>query len=284
MAGLRFGHHGGRQVQPGHQHPPLRQVSGDLPRPTAHIQPLVAVGLAGEPVEQPAVERLAVELVGQRLGVALGQPVILRRDLAVPGGHAAGQHSLAVDRCRWFCSLGLLRAQQMDPAPVVLSGLPLQLVHQGRVGGRHLPQGSLDSLPVGERVQALGAGAELTRGLRTAQQEDRDQRRLGAVETQLLLEPLVILHHPKAGRLDEPDQLPVAQVPQRVDQSRLVISHDRVTAGGLVARREQSVQRQRVRVRYCPLLLQQGSQHPLLDRVQHQLVSHGVSLARVPCT
>ena len=112
-----------------------------------------------------------------------------------------------------------------------------------------------------------------------AQQQHRDQRRLLGAQPQLLLEPLVVLHHPDHGGLDEPDEFAVAEASQPIDDRRLVIGDHRVTAGGLVAGRPEGVEREGVGVGHRPLLLQESSQHPLLDRVQHGEIRHPFSLS-----
>ncbi len=95
----------------------------------------------------------------------------------------------------------------------------------------------------------------------------------------MLLEPLVVLDHPDHRGLDEPDELAVTEASQRVDDRRLVIGDHRVAAGGLVAGGPEGVEREGVRVGHRALLLQESSQHPLLDRIQHREIRHPLSLS-----
>ena len=155
-------------------------MPGDLARPAAHVEALAAGRIGGEAAEQPTVERLGLQLVAERGGVRLSQPVVLGSHGAVPSARPTGQHLLPVDLWSRLRRRGLRLAEQMGPAAVVLTGLTVELADQRWVGHRQLPQGDLDRLAIGERVQPLGSGSQLARSLRATQQQDSDQRRLWA--------------------------------------------------------------------------------------------------------
>ena len=84
----------------------------------------------------------------------------------------------------------------MDPAPVALTGLPFQFADEWRVERRHLPEDLLDAFAIGENQQPLAPRQQLAGGLGAAQQQHSEQRGPLLVQFQLLLEALVVLHHP----------------------------------------------------------------------------------------
>ena len=149
--------HVARQIESGHGDAAIGQESGDLTGPAPHVEALVPGGVSRKSVQEPAVERLVVELVGQGCGVGVGQTVVLGGDLAIPGRRAVRQHLLPVHRWQRVGGLGLFGAEQMDPAPVALTGLPLQLPDEGRLQRGHFTENLLDALPIGEDQQPLAA-------------------------------------------------------------------------------------------------------------------------------
>lgn len=171
-----------------------------MPRARARIDDRPAGRVGDHPVEQPGLEGQPLQLVDEVGGVGGGDGVVRRPHLGVAPVRAAGDDGVPVDRRRWG-GRDLLRdrSEPVDPAPVLLPGLPLQLVHQRLRTLRHPAQARLDLAPVGEGVQPLGAGAQLTRSLRAAQQQHGQQRALVRLEPELLVEDLVVLQGPPAG-------------------------------------------------------------------------------------
>ena len=234
-----------------------------------------------DPVQQPAVEGLAVELVAEPLGVRRRHRVVRRPHLRVAGARSLGQHDLAVDgrRSGGRRRLGLDRPEEVHPTPVLLARPSFQLVHEGGGQPRQPSQHRLHRLTVGERVQPVGAGAQLPRRLRAAQQQHGDQRPLVGLEGESLVEQLVVLQRARAAvGPHDPDQATLLEAAQRLGQQRLVVVDDRVPAAGLVARGLQGVERHRVARRHRPLLLQQAPQHALVDGVEDEVVGHAPTL------
>ena len=147
---------------------------------------------------------------------------------------------------------------------LLLPGSPVQPHHQ--VAGGEPVHSSLELALVPERMQPLGPLAQLPRSLGPAEHQHRQHRHLAARQPQSVVEQVPVLGRPlgpHAAAITQPPQ-PVERVPDR----RLVVVHDRVPVRRLVAGRPQRVQRQRVRVRRRPLLLDQAPQHPHLDGVE----------------
>ncbi len=258
----RLRDHRRRSVQPVHLHVLVGEEGRDLARSAAQVHHR-AVRHTGDAFQQPDVERLLRQLVEQCFGVGAGCSVVGGQHAGVPGRRAIRKHQLAIGgRCAGV-RRGGHRAEQVDPARVA-STLQRELAHQRRVGGRHRRKTRLHLGAVGERVQALGARLQLTRGLRPAQQQDGDHGQLLRRERQFLLEQLVVLHRPRArAGPHQPQQVSVLQRSRGVLDGAFVVVDDRVAAVALVAREAQGVQRKGIAGGHGSLLLQQAAQHPL---------------------
>ena len=279
--------HLGRQVEPGGVGTRVDQVRRDVARPAADLHH--RAGLGGDPVEQPALERQAVQLGDQLLGVLRRDRGVGGADLGVAGLGTVRQHSVAVVGGQG--GLGrrgrvVHRAEQVDPAVVLLARTTRLLGDQGRVGLAHPDQAGLDGLPVGEGVEPLGARLQRTGRLGAAQQQHGEQGAFVVREPEPLSEGLVVLQRaPAALGPDDPHQPAVLEpTGGRLDQL-LVEVGDRLAAAGLVAGGAQRVQRQRVGRRHRHLLLQEAAEHTLLLGGEHgqvRVVGHEPTLARTP--
>ena len=191
---------------------------------------------ATHPVEQPRLERQPGELVGQVVGVGARHGVVRRPDPRVTLVRALREDDVAVDR-RGDCRGRLRRrAEEVDPATVVLPRSPLELADQRLGAPGHPAQARLDVVTTGEGVQSLGAGPQLARCLRTSQQQHGDDRALVGLERQPLVEDLVVLQCPPAGvGPHDPQQAAVLQRPRDPRDGLLVVVDDRLPAARLVA-------------------------------------------------
>ena len=69
--------HGRRQVDPAHVDSLLVQVTGNVPRPAAHVANQARVAnIGGEPLEQPPIEGLVPQLVENPLDVLVGNAIV----------------------------------------------------------------------------------------------------------------------------------------------------------------------------------------------------------------
>ena len=277
-----LGDHPRRQVDPGDGRAGRGEVGGHVAGSGADVGDRPA-GERGHPVEQPAVEGLVVELVGQVLGVRRGEGVVRRDHARVAGLPALRQHGLEVrDRRRQRRP----RPRRV-PAPrrcaqrrSCCPGRRSSSRTSGVGSGGHPVQHRLDLLAVGERVQPLRAGAQLAGRLRPAQEQHRHESPLVGLERQRLVEGLVVLQRARSPvGPDDPDQAALLQPAQGLLEGLVVVVGDRVAAAGLVAGAAERVEGQRVRRGDGPLLLQQAAEDALLHRVQDELGLHGVSLA-----
>ena len=195
------------------------------------------VGQVDHPAQQPRFERQAGELIEELLGVGRGDRGVRRADLVIARLGPGREHRLAVDGYRAGTGPGRLdRAEQMDPAAVLLTRLARQLAHHRGLAAGHASQARLDLGAVGEVVQPLGARLERAGGLRPAQQQHGEQGPLVRREPVSLRERLDVLHHATARALPgERDKFLVLKRPQRPMHQFLVVVDDRLAAAGLVA-------------------------------------------------
>ena len=159
------------------------------PQPTSATGPPPAS--VGEALEQPAVEGLAIELVEQLVGVGAGDGAVGVGDVRVPVAVRVG--SAARRPARGVGASAVDRAEEVGPPSLLLARLPLLLLDERLVAGGERAQRGVDLLQVGEGVQALGPAAELARRLRAAQQQQREDGPLAAVEAEHLVEHLAVL-------------------------------------------------------------------------------------------
>ena len=280
--------HRRRQVDAGGLRPGGGEVRRDVAGSGADVHHGEPAREDRHPVQQPAVEGLAVQLVAQPLGVRRRHRVVRRPHLRVASARSLGQHDLAVHggRSGGRRRLGLDRPEEVHPPPVLLARPSFQLVHQRGgpfMSGRQPSQHRLHRIAVGERVQPVGTGAQLPRRLRAAQQQHGDQRPLVGLEGEPLVEQLVVLQRARAAvGPHDPDQATLLEAAQRLGQQRLVVVDDRVPAAGLVARGLQGVERHRVARRHRPLLLQQAPEDALVDGVEDEVVGHAPTLRTAP--
>ncbi len=148
---------------------------------------------------------------------------------------------------------------------VLLARSAGKLSHERLRTLRHPAQAPFHLATVGEGVQPLGAGAELTRRLRAAQQQHGEHGTLVGLEAEPFVESLVVLQRPTPGvGPHHPQQSPVLQGAGRALHGLLVEVDDGIAVAGLVAGLPQRVGRERVRRGHRRLLLQQTAQHALL--------------------
>jgi len=118
-------------------------------------------------------------------------------------------------------------------------------VHDERAVGRgQAVQRGLDIVERRERIQPPAPRLELTRCLRPAEQEQGDDREVGPIQPERLVEHVPVLHHALARRLDPARQLLLAQPLQRGLDGRLAVGDHRLAIGRLVAGGDEPVQRE----------------------------------------
>ena len=248
------------------------------PEPTSTTGRPAACG--EHPVQQPGLERQPAQLVDEVVGVGGRDGVVRRPHPRVARVRAAGDHRVPVDRTA-AAATGLLRdrSEEVDPAPVLLPGPPLELAHQRLRAAGHPAQARLDLAPVGERVQPLGAGAQLAGRLRAPEQQHGEQRPLVGLEPEPLVEDLVVLQRPPPGvGPHDPQQSALLERPRGLLDGLLVVVDDRLAVAGLVAGGAQRVGRERVRRRHGRLLLQQAAEDALLVGFQDRELGHAADL------
>src|SRR5690606_28323748 len=191
----------------------------------------------------------------------------LRRLVGLPSRRCGGRRGR---RC------GGRLAEEVDPAGLLAAGLAGELAHERlRPPGQRRQRG-VDRGEALEGVQPLGPRAQLTGGLRAAEQEEREDGALGVVQVEHLVEDLAVLRLAGAvARVDDPGEAEGAQLGERGRHLRVAQLHHRIPARGLVARGPQAVQGHRVGVRDRALLLEEAPEDSLLDRVQIHHWLHG---------
>ena len=140
----------------------IGQVRGDVPRARADLHHRASGGVGDHPVQQPGLERLPVQFVDQLVGVrsATASYDDRTRASALPPRPRAPRPGRPPG--------GDLRGRLRPPARADASnGDPagrraVELAHQRLRPRRHPAQARLDLFPVGEPVEPLGAGAQLT--------------------------------------------------------------------------------------------------------------------------
>ena len=180
------------------------------------------------------------------------------------------------ERCCSGAPLGV-GLEQLHPAGFLLPGLTLELHHHRSIPHRQSGKRGLDRLDSGEVVLPFGSGSQLSHRLRTAQQQDRDDRPGRVVQPQRLVRDMPVPRRPLAAdRVHHPQQaLPLERERSGLDQLGVVVDHG-VTAGRLVARRGERLERQRIGLGGGGLLLHQAAEHPRLrcGQVQHVRYVH----------
>ena len=159
----------------------------------------------------------------------------------------------------------------MDPATLLLAGASFLLLHERLVARRERLERRVDLVEGGEQVEAIRAAAQLARRLRTAQEQQGQERPLAVVDRQHLIEHLAELGHPRpVARVDDAGE---AGGPEAIEGGLdlvLLEGDDGVATGGLVAGGAQAVERHRIGVGDGALLLEEAPDHPLLDGVELQ--------------
>ena len=189
------------------------------------------------PVEEPGLERQSLKLIDQVVGVGSRDGVVRRPDVLVTKVRSLGDHRVAIN---WHSGGSLVRdrAQEMDPARILLPGTSFELAYQRFRALRHPNQARLDLTPVGEAVQPLGAGAQLPRRLLAPEQQHREERPLVELEPEVLIEDLVVLQRPSTGgRPHDPQQTSVLERPRSLLDGLQVQVDDGVAIVRLVAGR-----------------------------------------------
>ena len=116
---------------------------------------------------------------------------------------------------------------------------------------------------------ALGAGLHLGDRLRAAQDEDREHRQLGRRHPPALVGGVAVADRaPAVRRMHEPNQPHRLEREQRGLDRAVVVRHDGMPVGRLVARQTQRVERQRIAVGGRRLLLDEAGEYPRLLTAQ----------------
>ena len=130
-----------------------------------------------------------------------------------------------------------------------------------------------------EVVQPVGAREQLPRRLRAAQHQHREQGLLLAADLQRLVEQVAVLGGAAGVAAGEPRPAPLAEAVERVADRGLVVVHDRVAVGRLVAGQAKGVEGERVGVRRRALLLEQAAEDAQLGGRE---VMHGAQPTDLP--
>jgi hypothetical protein len=120
---------------------------------------------------------------------------------------------------------------------------------------------------------------QLTRRLRAAEQQDREQRPLVGREGEMLVEDLVVLQCPAPGVGPHDPQQPAFLERLRGPLDDLLVEvGDGVAAARLVARRHQCVRGEGIGGGYGRLLLQQAAEDALVSRIEDGEFAHVTTL------
>src|SRR5262249_12799914 len=166
---------------------------------------------------------------------------------------------------------------------LLLPGAPRLPLHE-------LPPGEarehgLDLFEVLEPVQPLSPLLQLTRSLRPAEHQHREERDLLFAQAERLVEQMPELDRPAAGPARKTRPAAAAELVERAPDRRLVVVDDGVPVGRLVAREPERVQRERVLVGRRPLLFDQTAQDAQLDGIGihgRQIIGSASASARAP--
>ncbi len=154
----------------------------------------------------------------------------------------------------------------MHPARLLLAGTAGQLADQWLVARRHPLQRLLDLGDALERMQPVAASAQLPRRLRTAQEQQRQDRLRGAVDLPGRIEVVVPADGAPAHHL--PDQPLVLQPVEPALHVGVAELHHRLAVRLLIARRHERIERQGVVLRCRRLLLHQRPKDAQLERIE----------------
>jgi hypothetical protein len=119
-----------------------------------------------------------------------------------------------------------------------------------------------------EAVQPFAPRLELADRLCAAQHQDREQRALGAGELQRFVEQVPVLDRAARRPAREAHPASRGQALERVADRGLVVVDHGLAVRGLVAGEPERVQRQWIRIRSRPLLLDQAAEDSELDCVR----------------
>ena len=272
-APARLRDHPRRQVEAERVGAGLGEVRRDVTRAAADLDHRAAVGVRGDPVEQPALERLAEQLVDQVVGVRRWRR---RRRTTGPAGRGPRRRRRAPTR-------GRPRARPRGRCPRSprrrRAGAPSGR-RAGRAGGaargpaaragrpgpaRHASTAPRSAKACSRSVRVFSSpGACAPRSSSTV-----TSARSASDSASSAVEELVVLQRPPPGvGPHDAHQPAVLESAQRRLDGRLVVVDDRVAAAGLVAAGAHRGERHRVRRRDGHLLLEQHAEDPLLLGVE----------------
>ena len=165
-ASAGLGDHAGREVDAGRVGARLDEVRRDVSWTAPGLDDGAAVGVRGDPVEQPTLERLAEQLVGQVVGVA-GRDGVVGRSHPLVARLAHRRRAPLRGPLPARPPDGDLGhrdvAEQVYPADVVLPALPGQLAHQRLWSRGQVGEYQLDLAAVRERRGAARCGSSARR-------------------------------------------------------------------------------------------------------------------------
>ena len=122
------------------------------------------------------------------------------------------------------------------------SGLPREDHGQRWFALHELLQSGQNVADFLETVHALGAASELAGRLRAAQEEDANERGLGAAEVECFAQPMFIFGDAPVGGACAPGEAIVFEAMQGVAYRIFIEIHDRLAVGALVAGVDQRVE------------------------------------------
>jgi len=170
-----------------------------------------------------------------------------------------------------------LAAEELPEAILLLPRSPRKAPRVALVA--ELLEHRLDCSQRIERRHPLRAPLQLTRGLRSAQEQDAQDRQLLLVQPQGLLGQVAVLDGTARVPAGQPRH-PVARQPlRRFSHGVLVVGRHRIPIGRLVARQPQRVERERVLIGGREALLDQAPEHTLLGRRERLEVHAGSVIA-----
>jgi hypothetical protein len=118
--------------------------------------------------------------------------------------------------------------------------------YEGRVALHELLQAGKNIGDLVEAVEAFGAAAEFAGGLMAAQEEDADERCLGASKVEGFTEPVLILGHAAIGAAGTAREAEILKAVQGQADFFVIEMHYRFAVGELVAGVDECVERLRV--------------------------------------
>jgi len=167
-----------------------------------------------------------------------------------------------------------IAGQKVRVARLLGARLARKNFDERRLALHQVLKAGLHGAEVVERMHALGAGANLAGGLRTAQQQNAKNSDFVAIEVEGFLEAVFVLGDAAVRGADGADQGLSVERMQGLADGSFVEVHDRIAIRFLVAGVDEGVERERIVFGSSDFFFDEGAQDAAFDFVQED--AHGV--------